>query len=39
MNKEKVHIQLLMLFALVISLCHPKAKREEEKGDASSARN
>jgi hypothetical protein len=39
MNKEKVHIQLLMLFALVISLCHPEAKREEEKGDASSARN
>jgi hypothetical protein len=25
-----------MLFALIISLCHPRAKREEEKGGASS---
>jgi hypothetical protein len=25
--------------ALIISLCHPRAKREEEKVDASSARN
>jgi hypothetical protein len=39
MNKEKVKIQLVMLFALIISLCHPRAKREEEKGGASSARN
>ena len=39
MNKEKVKIQSVMLFALIISLCHPRAKREEEKGGASSARN
>ena len=39
MNKEKGKIQLVMLFALIISLCHPKAKREEEKGGASSARD
>jgi hypothetical protein len=25
------------LFALIISLCYPRAKREEEKGGASSA--
>jgi hypothetical protein len=30
-DKKKVMIQLVMLFALIISLCHPKAKREEEK--------
>jgi hypothetical protein len=28
-----------MLFALIISLYPPRAKREEEKGDASNARN
>jgi hypothetical protein len=31
MNKKKVQIQLDMLFASIISLCHPRAKREEEK--------
>jgi hypothetical protein len=39
MNKKKVQIQLDMLFAPIISLCHPRAKREEEKWDVSSARN
>jgi hypothetical protein len=39
MNKENVKIRLVMLFALIISLYPPRAKREEEKGDASSARN
>jgi hypothetical protein len=31
MNKEKGKNQLVMLFALIISLCHPRAKKEEEK--------
>jgi hypothetical protein len=34
MKKKKVMIQLVMLFALIISLCHPRAKKEEEKGGA-----
>jgi hypothetical protein len=39
MNKEKGKIQLIMMFALTISLCPPSTKREEAKGDASSARS
>jgi hypothetical protein len=39
MNKEKGKDSLVMLFALIISLCHPRAKREEKKEDVSSARN
>ena len=37
MNKEKGKNSIS--HALIISLCHPRAKREEEKGGASSARN
>jgi hypothetical protein len=39
MNKEKVKIQLVMLFALTIPLCPPSTKRHAAKGDASSARS
>jgi hypothetical protein len=39
MNKEKVKIQLVMLFALAIPLCPPSSKREGAKGNASSARS
>jgi hypothetical protein len=37
MNKEKVKIQSVMLFALTISLCYPRTKREKERGGALSA--